>query len=292
MPIKIENLFYDYNPNTPFVAHALKDINLEIGENYFYALIGETGSGKSTLVQHLNALLWPSKGTIRIDEHFIDGNNKKLQKKKKKGVKKLRSHVGLVFQFPEYQLFEKDVLKDVAFGPRNFGIKEEEAIQIAKDSLNLVGIDESYYSRAPFELSGGEKRRVAIAGIIALKPKILVLDEPTAGLDPLGEKEMMDLFLKIHQNGTNVILVTHNMDIVLKYAEKVIVMDKGEVKRFVTPLELFQDQEFLNTVAIEPPFVFKVARELIDNGLNLDLKNISDLPSLASEIAKCKGAIK
>ena len=186
MPIKIEKLFYDYNPNTPFVSHALKDINLDIDGNFFNALIGETGSGKTTLVQHLNGLLWPNSGTITIDEHFINGNDKKLQKKKKKGIKKLRSHVGLVFQFPEYQLFEKTVIKDVLFGPKNFGMKEEEALEVAKESLSLVGLDESYYERPPFELSGGEKRRVAIAGIIALKPKILVLDEPTAGLDPLS----------------------------------------------------------------------------------------------------------
>lgn len=292
MPIKIEKLFYDYNPNTPFVSHALKDINLDIDGNFFNALIGETGSGKTTLVQHLNGLLWPNSGTITIDEHFINGNDKKLQKKKKKGIKKLRSHVGLVFQFPEYQLFEKTVIKDVLFGPKNFGMKEEEALEVAKKSLSLVGLDESYYERPPFELSGGEKRRVAIAGIIALKPKILVLDEPTAGLDPLSEKEMMELFLKIHANGTNVILVTHNMDIVLKYAKKVIVMDKGEVKKYVTPIELFQDDEFLNSVAIEPPMVFKTAMRLKEEGLAIDLKQIVDISSLAKEIARVKELAK
>lgn len=292
MPIKIEKLFYDYNPNTPFVSHALKDINLDIDGNFFHALIGETGSGKTTLVQHLNGLLWPNSGTITIDEHFINGNDKKLQKKKKKGIKKLRSHVGLVFQFPEYQLFEKTVIKDVLFGPKNFGMKEEEALEVAKKSLSLVGLDESYYERPPFELSGGEKRRVAIAGIIALKPKILVLDEPTAGLDPLSEKEMMELFLKIHANGTNVILVTHNMDIVLKYAKKVIVMDKGEVKKYVTPIELFQDDEFLNSVAIEPPMVFKTAMRLKEEGLAIDLKQIVDISSLAKEIARVKELAK
>lgn len=288
MSIEIKNLYFDYNRNTPFASHALKNINIEMGDRFFIALIGETGSGKSTLVQHLNGLLWPSSGTLKIDEFFIDGDNKKLQKKKKKGIKNLRSHVGLVFQFPEYQLFESTVLKDVLFGPKNFKIKEDEAKKIAKESLELVGLDESYYDRPPFELSGGEKRRVAIAGIIALKPKILVLDEPTAGLDPQGEKEMMDLFLKIYENGTNIILVTHNMDIVLKYAKKVVVMDQGEVKRFDEPLNLFQDDKFLSSVAIEPPLVFKTALNLKKNGLNIDLNAIKDIKSLAQEIAKVK----
>ena len=230
--------------------------------------------------------LWPNKGTIKIDDFFIDGNDAKLQKKKKKGIKKLRSYCGMVFQFPEYQLFESTVLKDVMFGPKNFDIKEEEAKKIAMEALNLVGLDESYYERAPFELSGGEKRRAAIAGIIALKPKILVLDEPTAGLDPKGEDDIMQLFKKIYDSGTSIILVTHNMDIVLRYATKVGVMDHGELKSVSTPLELFQNEDVLTNLKIEPPKVFSVARSLIKNGLNIDLGKIKDVSSLAKEIAR------
>lgn len=288
MPIKIENLCYSYNAKAPYASHALDKVSLEIEDHCFLALVGETGSGKSTLVQHLNGLLWPTSGTIAIGDFFIDGNNKKLQKKKKKGIKGLRSYAGLVFQFPEYQLFEATVLKDVAFGPKNFGLKEEEALAIAKESLALVGIDESYYERSPFELSGGEKRRIAIAGIIALRPQVLVLDEPTAGLDPQGEKEMMDLFLKIYGQGTSIILVTHNMDIVLKYASKVAVMDRGRLLRYEEPLALFRDRDFLTTVAIEPPYVFKVAQELIEQGLKIDLAEVKDIPSLAAQIAEAK----
>ncbi len=289
MSIEFKSIYFDYNSGDPLVSHALKNINLEIEDHSFFALIGETGSGKTTLAQHLNGLLWPNKGTIKIDDFFIDGNDAKLQKKKKKGIKKLRSYCGMVFQFPEYQLFESTVLKDVMFGPKNFDIKEEEAKKIAMEALNLVGLDESYYERAPFELSGGEKRRAAIAGIIALKPKILVLDEPTAGLDPKGEDDIMQLFKKIYNSGTSIILVTHNMDIVLRYATKVGVMDHGELKSVSTPLELFQNEDVLTNLKIEPPKVFSVARSLIKNGLNIDLGKIKDVSSLAKEIARVEG---
>lgn len=289
MQIKLTDLCYSYNQKTPMAHLALDRINLEIEDHSFLALVGETGSGKSTLVQHLNGLLWPTSGTLNIGEFFIDGNNRKLQKKKKKGIRELRSYAGLVFQFPEYQLFERTVLRDVAFGPKNFGRKEDDAIAIAKESLSLVGIDESYYERSPFGLSGGEKRRIAIAGIIALKPKVLVLDEPTAGLDPRGEKEMMELFTKIYDSGTSIILVTHNMDIVLKYAKSVVVMDKAEVVTHETPLELFQNSEILDKVAIEPPYVFRVAVELNKSGFNIDLSKVKDLETLAAEIARNKG---
>ena len=201
MSIKIENLSYIYAEKTPGEHQALFDINLDILDHTFMALIGETGSGKSTLVQHLNGLIYPTKGKITIGDYCIEGGQKKH-----KGIKKLRQYCGLVFQFPEYQLFEETVLKDVSFGPKNFGLSNEESIEKAKESLSLVGLDESYYNRSPFELSGGEKRRVAIAGIIALSPKILVLD--TAGLDPHGEREMLKLFQKIYETGTSIVLAT------------------------------------------------------------------------------------
>lgn len=290
MPIVIDKLCYSYDFKSSFASRAIEDVTLTVDDHCFLALVGETGSGKSTLVQHLNGLLWPTAGTIRIGEFFIDGNDRKLQKKKKKGIRGLRSYAGLVFQFPEYQLFESSVLKDVAFGPKNFGLKDEESLAIARQSLELVGIDESYYERSPFELSGGEKRRIAIAGIIALRPKILVLDEPTAGLDPQGEQEIMELFRRIYEGGTSIILVTHNMDIALKYATRVAVMDKGHLLRVEEPLTLFQDRDFLNTVAIEPPLVFQAARALQDGGLPLDLGAIRDVESLAAEIARVKEA--
>lgn len=174
------------------------------------------------------------------------------------------------------------------FGPKNFGLSNEESIEKAKESLSLVGLDESYYNRSPFELSGGEKRRVAIAGIIALSPKILVLDEPTAGLDPHGEREMLKLFQKIYETGTSIVLVTHNMDIVLQYAQDVVVLSKGKIVKEAKPLELFQQLDFLKKVAIEPPYIFKVAMELIDNGLPLNLENIKDIDTLAKEIRRVK----
>lgn len=283
MSIKIENLSYIYAEKTPGEHQALFDINLDILDHTFMALIGETGSGKSTLVQHLNGLIYPTKGKITIGDYCIEGGQKKH-----KGIKKLRQYCGLVFQFPEYQLFEETVLKDVSFGPKNFGLSNEESIEKAKESLSLVGLDESYYNRSPFELSGGEKRRVAIAGIIALSPKILVLDEPTAGLDPHGEREMLKLFQKIYGTGTSIVLVTHNMDIVLQYAQDVVVLSKGKIVKEAKPLELFQQLDFLKKVAIEPPYIFKVAMELIDNGLPLNLENIKDIETLAKEIRRVK----
>ena len=283
MSVRLENVSYIYAPKTPGENQALFDVSLDIPDHIFMALIGETGSGKSTLVQHLNGLLFPTAGTIEVGNFKIIGGQKKY-----KGIKNLRQYCGLVFQFPEYQLFEETVIKDVSFGPKNFGSSEEDALKNAQEALTAVGLDESYYERSPFELSGGEKRRVAIAGIISLKPQILVLDEPTAGLDPQGEKEMLALFEKIYEQGTSIVLVTHNMDIVLRYAMKAVVMSHGKIVREATPLDLFQDMDFLKTVAIEPPYIFKVALTLIENGLPLNLANIRDVESLAKEIRRVK----
>lgn len=281
MSIKIENVSYTYSIKTPGEHRALFDIDLTIGDDEFVALIGETGSGKSTLVQHFNGLLYPTSGTVTVGDYVVQSGQKKH-----KGIKAMRKHCGLVFQFPEYQLFEESVLKDVSFGPKNFGSTKEEAEEKAKEALFLVGLNETYYERSPFELSGGEKRRVAIAGIIALNPKILVLDEPTAGLDPQGEAEMLKLFNVIYERGTSIVLVTHNMDIVLKYTKRAIVLSQGKIVKDTSPLSLFQDEKFLGSVAIEPPMVFKVAQQLIENGLKLDLKNIIDEHTLALEIKR------
>ena len=279
MSIKFENVFFTYQENTPFCTHALNNINLEINDNEFVGLIGHTGSGKSTLVQHINALLRPSKGVIKVGDYEIIAKAKK--------IKNLKKYAGLVFQFPEYQLFEDTVLKDVSYGPKNFGDKEEEAILKAKKALKLVGISEDLFDKSPFELSGGQKRRVAIAGIIALEPKILVLDEPTAGLDPKGAKDMMELFNVIHNNGTTIVMVTHNMDNVLKYCSRAIVMSKGEIIFDSTPLELFSYDNLNEKYNIDQPIVLKYAKELIKGGLKLDLNKIKDVESLAIEIKRC-----
>lgn len=302
MPIELKHVFYTYASGTPFAYGALKDVSLQIPDHCFLALIGETGSGKSTLVQHLNGLLFPDQGTVQVGDYLLkkEGHKrfyvdlaqeqtKRLQRKKKQfDVKLLRKYAGLVFQFPEYQLFEETVLKDVEFGPKNFGDDEEKAASKAKKALSLVGLDASYYERSPFELSGGEKRRAAIAGIIALEPKVLVLDEPTAGLDPNGEKEMMGLFYKIYESGQSVIIVTHNMELVLKYVDQAAVMADGKMVKMATPLELFQDEAFLKTSVIEPPYVFKLAQDLIKKGLQIDLTQVKDITSLAQQIKKAK----
>ena len=300
MSISTKDLCYTYQSS--FESHALKNVNLELEDHCFLALVGETGSGKSTLVQNLNGLLTPTSGEIKMGNYVIrviDSKRQlidlslskeevnKLRKKKREKqfeLKKLRKYAGLVFQFPEYQLFEESVLKDVMFGPKNFGIKDEEAKKLAIEALKSCNIDSSYFSRSPFELSGGEKRRVAIAGILALDPEVLVLDEPTAGLDPQGEKEMMALFENIYKSGKSVIIVTHNMDLVLKYARTVVVMSKGEVVKKGDPLDVFVDEELLKNVAIEPPYVIKVALALKEKGIDIDLTKVKDIPSLAKEI--------
>lgn len=306
MSIKLENVCYTYNPHRPGEVHALDDINLLFEDHCFTALIGKTGSGKSTLIQQLNGLLLPTTGKITIQDYLIDMSIiykkngkvdarqiKKKHKKKLKDVKLLRKRVGIVFQFPEYQIFEETVLKDVAFGPKNFGLSEEESIRQAKEALSLTGLSESYYERSPFELSGGEKRRVAIAGILAMKPDVLVLDEPTVGLDAAGEENLMSLVTKLYESGTSIILATHNMDVVLKYATRAIVLEKGKVILDSTPLKLFQDQKFLKTSSIEPPKVFRFAIDLVNGGLPLDLNHVFDCHSLAREIVKVKkGGVK
>lgn len=301
MSIKLEKVNYFYNQSTVFAKQVLYDIDLELNKGEFLAIIGETGSGKSTLVQQLNGLLIPSFGhlTLTKDEdqsilYEINRDwkyNKKgkvvfYKDKKIKNVKEIRQKVGLVFQFPEYQLFETTVLKDVSYGPRNFGKKIPEAEEEAKKALKLVGLDETYYQRSPFELSGGEKRKVAIAGILAMNPDYLVLDEPTAGLDPVAEESMMELFKKINESGTTIVLITHNMDIVMEYANRVVVLSNGKISSISTPLELFQNDEFVKLSSIDSPFFFKVARALINNGLPIDIKNVNSLHSLAEEIRR------
>ncbi len=278
MPIVFKNVSYVYSPKTPFEYEAIKDINLTIQDGSFTALVGHTGSGKSTLVQHINALLLPTCGEIQIDEFVIQPH------KRIKHLKALRQRAGLVFQFPEYQLFEETVEKDVSFGPKNFGVSPEEALKKAHTALKEVGLDESYYQRSPFELSGGERRRVAIAGIIAAEPKVLVLDEPTAGLDPRGAHEMMTLFKKIHDKGTTVVLVTHDMNIVLQYATHVVVMKDGAIVRESDPVSLFASDT--SEFALEIPLLYQFAKQLNDHGKTLDLKSIRSIDDLVSQLKK------
>ena len=277
MSIKVQNLFYTYQKKTPNEHLALKDVSLEIKQGDFVSIIGHTGSGKSTLIQHLNGLLVADKGEIEIDDFVIHGG-----KKKNKRLHELRKHVGVVFQFPEYQLFEETILRDVAFGPKNFKIKDEEAKEIAKKALLSVGIPESYFDRSPFELSGGERRRVAIAGIFALEPDIVVLDEPTAGLDPLGQEEIMSLLVKMNQEGKTIILVTHDMDLVLRYTNKVFVMKDKEIAFSGTPLELFSENR--EELSIEIPPLFTFAQMLMKKGVKLNIQDIKDVDSLFKQL--------
>ncbi|MCF0107430.1 MAG: energy-coupling factor transporter ATPase [Bacilli bacterium] len=278
MAIKVKDLFYTYLPKTPNETVALKGISLTIEEHSFTAFLGETGSGKSTLMQNLNALLIPSKGEIEVDNFVITP-----KKHKNKQIKQLRKHVGLVFQFPEYQLFEETVVKDVAFGVRNFGASKEVAIEKAKKALLSVGIDESYFSRSPLELSGGEKRRVAIAGILAIEPDILVLDEPTAGLDPKGAEEVMSLVKKMNESGTTIVLVSHDMELVMKYASKVFVLHEGKLVFEGTPNLLFSHVD--EGMSIEIPPVYLLANKLKEKGVPLDIENIRDIDDLTKQIA-------
>lgn len=240
MDIILKDVGYSYGAGTPFESRALYDVNLAIPEGSYTALIGHTGSGKSTVTQHLNALLKPTTGTVTIGDRVIDN------KTNNKNLKFIRKKVGIVFQFPESQLFEETIAKDIAFGPMNFGVSEAEALELAKETLPLVGLDETFMDRSPFDLSGGQMRRVAIAGVLAMKPEVLILDEPTAGLDPAGRREIMTMFNKLHEEqGISIVLVTHQMDDVATYADHVIIMDKGTVVKMGSPAEIFLDAEFL-----------------------------------------------
>ncbi|KYF33593.1 ATPase component of general energizing module of ECF transporter [Streptococcus mitis] len=262
MGIALENVSFTYQEETPLASTALSDVSLTIEDGSYTALIGHTGSGKSTILQLLNGLLVPSQGSVRVFDTLITSTSKN------KDIRQIRKQVGLVFQFAENQIFEETVLKDVAFGPQNFGVSEEDAEQIAREKLDLVGIDESLFDRSPFELSGGQMRRVAIAGILAMEPAILVLDEPTAGLDPLGRKELMNLFKKLHQSGMTIVLVTHLMDDVAEYANQVYVMEKGHLVKGGKPSDVFQDVVFMEEVQLGVPKITAFCKRLADRGVS------------------------
>ena len=260
MGITLQQVSYTYQANTPFEGRALFGVDLEIVEGSYTALIGHTGSGKSTILQLLNGLNVPTAGSVIIDEMVITPTSVN------KDIKQVRKKVGLVFQFPESQVFDETVLKDVAFGPQNFGVSKEEAEATAREKLALVGIDEELYERSPFELSGGQMRRLAIAGILAMEPSVLVLDEPTAGLDPAGRKELMAIFKELHETGMTIVLVTHLMDDVANFADYVYVLEKGKVVRSGHPSAVFQEVDFMESIQLGVPKVTKFAANLERRG--------------------------
>ena len=262
MGIILDNVSYTYQEGTPFASVALSDVSLTIEDGSYTAIIGHTGSGKSTILQLLNGLLVPTKGSVRVFDTLITPTSVNKQ------IRQIRKQVGLVFQFAENQIFEETVLKDVAFGPQNFGVSVEEAEAIAREKLALVGIDESLFERSPFELSGGQMRRVAIAGILAMEPRILVLDEPTAGLDPIGRKELMTLFEKLHQDGITIVLVTHLMDDVAEFADQVYVMEKGRLVKSGAPSLVFQNVEFMEKIQLGVPKITRFAQRLAERGVS------------------------
>lgn len=278
MGIHLQKVSYTYQAGTPFEGRALFGVDLEIVDGSYTALIGHTGSGKSTILQLLNGLNIPTSGNVIVDDMVINATSDK------KGIKQVRKKVGLVFQFPESQVFDETVLKDVAFGPQNFGISQEEAEKIAREKLALVGISEELFERSPFELSGGQMRRVAIAGILAMEPNVLVLDEPTAGLDPAGRQELMDIFKQLHANGMTIVLVTHLMDDVANYADWVYVMEKGKLIRSGKPRDVFQEVEFLETIQLGVPKITKFAanlerRDFVFERLPVTIKEFAEVMS-------------
>ena len=273
MGIKIENLFYTYGKKASNSTLALNDVSFAINDNDFVAIVGETGSGKSTLAQCLNALIIPDKGQVVVDDIVVSYKNRKSKK-----MRDLRKRVGLVFQFPEYQLFEETVEKDVAFGVKNFGVKTEEALEEAHKALAQVGLDESYYQRPPFELSGGERRKVAIAGILAIKPDIIIFDEPTVGFDPASAKELMGLIVEMHKQGKTIIVITHDMDLVNEYAQRVFMLENGKLVFEGTPSELFIHVQ--NYDRLDIPKVIKLALALKEKGVDIDVTKIRTIDDL------------
>ncbi|QTA44712.1 energy-coupling factor ABC transporter ATP-binding protein [Streptococcus thermophilus] len=264
MGISLENVSYTYQSGTPFERRALFDMTVTIKDGSYTAFIGHTGSGKSTIMQFLNGLYLPTSGQVKVDDTIINSQSKN------KEIKPIRKKVGLVFQFPESQLFAETVLEDIAFGPQNFGVSKEEAEQRALESLRLVGLSDELRDQNPFDLSGGQMRRVAIAGILAMQPDILVLDEPTAGLDPQGRKELMSLFKQLHLSGITIVLVTHLMDDVADYATAVNVMEKGRLVLSGTPKDVFQKVAFLKEKQLGVPKITEFALQLQEKGYSFE----------------------
>lgn len=281
MSIIVNHVNYSYNPGTPMETKALKDINLVIEEGEFIGLIGHTGSGKSTLVQHLNGLIKPTSGEIYYNGQDIFDSDLKM--------KDLRSKVGLVFQYPEHQLFEVDVFSDVCFGPKNLGLDKKEVELRAYAALKQVGIEDEYFYQSPFNLSGGQKRRVAIAGVLAMQPEILVLDEPTAGLDPKGRDEILEMLNRIkEEKNCTIVLVSHSMEDVADYADRIIVMNKGEVLYNDTPSEVFKHYVELEKIGLSAPEVTRAMYKLKEEGFDVDT-DVINVSEAVETISKCFG---
>lgn len=278
MSIKLEHINYTYSPETAYEIHALKDINLEIRDGEFLGLIGHTGSGKSTLVQHLNGLVRATSGHLYFNEEDVYAPDYDMRK--------LRSRVGLVFQYPEHQLFETDVLSDVCFGPKNQGFSREEAEEKARKAMRMVGLSEEYEKQSPFELSGGQKRRAAIAGVLAMEPDMLILDEPTAGLDPRGRDEILDQISLLHrEQGLTIVLVSHSMEDVAKYVECIIVMNQGGVLYDGVPREVFRHYKELEQVGLAAPQVTYIMHSLKNRGFAVD-ENATTIEEAAASILR------
>lgn len=278
MSLEVRHLTHIYNQGTAMESCAVKDVSFTLEDGDFVGVIGHTGSGKSTLIQHLNGLEQPTEGTVLYngEDIFAEGYD----------LKALRGKVGLVFQYPEYQLFEETVLKDVMFGPLNMGRTKEEAESLARESLKSLGLDESYLSRSPFELSGGEKRRAALAGILAMEPDVLILDEPTAGLDPKARLEMLELVKRLHkEKGISVLLVSHSMDDVAEYADKILVMNNAELKFYDTPKEVFKHRDELLSYGLDVPEITEIAHELRESGFDVP-EDISTIDEAVEAILK------
>lgn len=280
MQIKFNGVSFTYNIKSSNPIHAINDISLDFTNDNYIALVGKTGSGKSTIAELINAFLTPNTGEVIVN-NFINASK---QKHRHKEIQELRKNIGFLFQFSENQLFEETVLKDVEFGVKNFYPKEYNFELYAKEAIKLVGLDDSFYNRSPFDLSGGEKKRVAIAGALSYRPKLLILDEPTAGLDARGKKEIMELFKKINETGVNIILITHDMEVANKYAKKIVVLHNGQIIQSGTPKEVFKyDVEKYN---LDTPILYKVMHQLKAKGMKLNEDNIFDIDSLVSEIKK------
>ena len=279
MSLSLEHVSHIYDAGATIAREALHDINLEIGDGEFIGLIGHTGSGKSTLIQHFNGLLKPSSGVVRYNgaDIFADGYDKRA----------LRSHVGLVFQYPEHQLFEADVFSDVCFGPKNLKLPKEEIDERARTSLQQVGLKEKYYDQSPFDLSGGQKRRVAIAGVLAMEPDVLILDEPAAGLDPAGRRESLDLIKSLYEaRKMTVILVSHSMDDVAEYVERIIVMDHAHLVMDGTPAEVFAHAKELEAMGLDVPDATRICMELRSRGWEIP-QTVTTLKEAKEAILKC-----
>ena len=273
MQISLKNVSYTYNYKTPYAREVLKDINLNVEEGSYTVIIGKTGSGKSTLIEHINGLLLPTHGEVLVNNVLmINPKSKKEKRELAKKLKVLRQDVAVLFQFSEQQLFETSVLKDIIFAPLNYGISEERAISKAKELIKLVGLDESYLDKSPFELSGGEMRKVALCGVLALEPKVLILDEPTVALDYKSREEIMTMVKKLKDElNMTIVLISHNMNYVLEYADKVFVLKNGKINFKGTVEELFADEKLLKENSLEQPELLKFYNKLQENNIKLDV---------------------